>query len=273
MRTKMVFTIGGSIKPVTRAFSSISIHKLTDHVVEMRMEKAPVNSFDSDMLKEFASSVKRLENDTNVKGLVLTSAFPRVFSAGLDLKELTAPSEENFKRFWRAVQHAWKSYYLSPLVTVAAINGSSPAMGAILALSSDYRLMGKSDKARFGLNETSLGMIPPPWLMALTAQVIGTRQAELHLLMGTLCLPHEAKAVGYVDGVCEPDELLATAIAWCDKACAIPRQARGALKIEQRKQIASLCDESSVSFMSNCVLGTEFQSTLARVLEGLKKKK
>lgn len=54
----------------------------------------------------------------------LLQAVPKIFSAGLDIKEMCGKSAEHYAEFWRAVQEMWLKLYKSNMVTIAAINAS-----------------------------------------------------------------------------------------------------------------------------------------------------
>ena len=86
------------------------------------------------MLLSIKNAVKELENDTHIKAFVLTSKFNKqVFSAGLDLMEMYQPrSRTHLVDFWTSVQDCWLQLYMSPLASVACINGTSPAGGCLL---------------------------------------------------------------------------------------------------------------------------------------------
>ena len=85
-------------------------------VVILRMVKRPVNSFDIEMLRSFEAVIRALESDPEVEGLVLTSGFAKVFTAGLDLKALISPARSEFEAFWATFESMWRTFYLSPLV-------------------------------------------------------------------------------------------------------------------------------------------------------------
>jgi 3,2-trans-enoyl-CoA isomerase len=123
-------------------------------IVELQMSAPPVNTFTTEMLNNFRYTLEDLEANPKVKGLVLTSAVPNIYSAGLDLNEMHKPSRADFCRFWGTFEMAWVAFYMTPLATVSAIDGACPALGAVMALSSDYRVMVNNPKYRMGLNET-----------------------------------------------------------------------------------------------------------------------
>lgn len=99
-------------------------------VAVIRMNKPPVNTFNKQAFVDLQDTIKELENDRNTGGLILTSSCNNVFSAGLDLAELS-PDEAKLKEFWTAFESMWSTLYLTPLPTVAAINGACPALGTI----------------------------------------------------------------------------------------------------------------------------------------------
>jgi len=56
--------------------------------------------------------------------------------------------------------------YSFPLPVVVAAEGHSIAMGAIMLLAADLRI-GKDADTKYGLNETAIGMVLPPFGMEL----------------------------------------------------------------------------------------------------------
>jgi 3,2-trans-enoyl-CoA isomerase len=75
-----------------------------------------------------------------VDGFVLASSNPKIFSAGLDMKEFMVPDPEHLSTFWTAVQDMWLALYGTPKATSAAIAGHAPAGGCLMALCCDHRV-------------------------------------------------------------------------------------------------------------------------------------
>ena len=80
--------------PVTRAVSTTAAARSSDlvqvepavgadGVSRMLLARPPVNSLDRSMLAAIEQTLKQLEGDKGVKGVVLTAAKPGVFSSGL----------------------------------------------------------------------------------------------------------------------------------------------------------------------------------------------
>ena len=65
--------------------SELLLEERFGNVCVLKMAKGPVNTFDIDMMKLFQNKIVELENDPEIEGVVLTSAYDGIFSAGLDL--------------------------------------------------------------------------------------------------------------------------------------------------------------------------------------------
>jgi enoyl-CoA hydratase/carnithine racemase len=72
----------------------------------IRMNKLPANSLNIEFMKQLTAAIVDAEKDVNVKGFVLTSNSPKVFSAGLDLLEL-ARKDLDIGDFWNSLQELW----------------------------------------------------------------------------------------------------------------------------------------------------------------------
>ncbi|KDR09023.1 enoyl-CoA delta isomerase 1, mitochondrial-like [Zootermopsis nevadensis] len=163
------------------------------------MQRLPVNSLNLELLQELYSVLDTLEKDRS-RGMILTSASPTVFSAGLDILEMYKPKQDRAVAFWTTLQDVWLKLFGSSYPTVAAINGHSPAGGCLVALSCEYRVM-VGPKYTIGLNETQLGIVAPKWFQFSMKNVISSRQAELALTTGRLFTTDEALKIGLIDEV------------------------------------------------------------------------
>lgn len=245
-------------------------------VAVMRMQSPPVNSLSLDFLTEFSIGVEKLEMDRSCRGLIITSTLPKVFSAGLDIMEMYGKSPERCGEFWKAVQEMWIKLYGSNMVTIAAINGSSPAGGCLMALSCDYRIMADNPRYSIGLNETQLGIVAPFWFKDTMANTVGQRNTELALELGLLYSAPEALKIGLVDKLVPEDQVLTTATETMTKWLNIPDHARQITKAMMRKQtldkLLSNREADTHNFVS-FITKDSIQKSLRMYLEMLKKRK
>jgi len=187
------------------------VHPTNPEISILRMNNPPVNALSKQFMADLQKSIQDCERDEKTRAVILTSNKPGVFCAGLDLKEIWRKSEEEIVAFWTQIQDTSRTLYGSQLLTVAAINGTSPAGGTLLAFSCDHRVMVDHPKFRIGLNETQLGLAAPEWFKVPYQNLLGNRRAEKYLYQGTLLSVADAHRDGLVDDVCrspEPAKLL-----------------------------------------------------------------
>ncbi|KYO35952.1 enoyl-CoA delta isomerase 1, mitochondrial [Alligator mississippiensis] len=245
-------------------------------VAVMKMKSPPVNSLSLDFLTEFSISLEKLENDRGCRGVILTSAVPKIFSAGLDIKEMCGKSAEHYAEFWRAVQEMWLKLYKSNMVTIAAINGNCPAGGCLMAVSCDYRIMAENPKYSIGLNETQLGIVAPFWFKDTIANTIGHRATERSLQLGLLYSASDALKIGIVDELVPEEKVLNAAAATMSQWLAIPDYARQISKSMMRKPTLDRLlthRESDIQNFVSFVTKDSIQKSLQTYMESLKQRK
>lgn len=192
------------------------------------LAKPPVNSLNLEFMTELAEQLKALEADRAVKAVVLASSYPRIFSAGLvqfavlgrgclmycvlhpanttllcsvqDITEMYKPDPVRLGSFWRSFQTMFSTLYGLAKPVVAAIDGNAPAGGCLLAVASDYRIMGDGN-FKIGLNETQLGIAAPQWFADAFVATVGQRyrtnkhqsHSHLHAVSSLFCVSPAAK--------------------------------------------------------------------------------
>ncbi|KPP76679.1 3,2-trans-enoyl-CoA isomerase-like [Scleropages formosus] len=245
-------------------------------IAMMRFQSPPVNSLTLDFLTEFATNLEKLEMDKGCRGVVLTSALPKIFSAGLDIREMYGKSPEHCREFWKAVQEMWLKLYGSSMVTVAAINGSSPAGGCLMALACDYRIMADNPRYSIGLNETQLGIVAPFWFKENMVNTVGHRMAEISLQLGLLYSAPDALKMGLVDQLVAEEAVVTTATETMAKWFAVPGHARQITKSVMRKPtIDKLLSnrEDDINNFVTFITKDSIQKSLKMYMESLRKKK
>jgi enoyl-CoA hydratase/carnithine racemase len=146
--------------------SGIRIEKMGTAAV-LRLDKARGNAIDEPLVKDLLEATRALAADPDVRGVLLASAHPKIFSPGLDLVTLVEYDRPAMERFMLLfAEMVWALYGL-PKPMVAAVNGAAVAGGCILALTADLRILCQG--AQIGLNEVKVG-VPLPWTVTLLLQ-------------------------------------------------------------------------------------------------------
>ena len=85
--------------------STVVIHREGPEldIAQIQLKAKPVNSLSTATCIELTEAIRELEADPDVRGLVLGSGIPNMFSAGLDIKEMLKPPDD-LAKFWTAVQ-------------------------------------------------------------------------------------------------------------------------------------------------------------------------
>jgi enoyl-CoA hydratase len=125
--------------------------------------ESKVNILSRSMWADLDEALRQVGVDDTVRGLVLTSGKPGVFMAGADLKELasaTGVDHSPARALIETGRNVLNALENMPFPTVACIDGAALGGGLELGLACDYRLAGTHPKARVGLPEVALGLIP-----------------------------------------------------------------------------------------------------------------
>jgi len=100
-----------------------------------------------------------------------------------------------------------------PVPTIAAINGFALGGGCELAMSCDIRYA--SSKARFGQPEVGLGITPGFSGTQRLTRLVGKAKAMEMILTADMIKADEALAIGLVNKVVEPEQLMDEVYSLC----------------------------------------------------------
>jgi enoyl-CoA hydratase/carnithine racemase len=163
-----------------------------------------LNSMTLEMHELVRIALNDVKTDNSVGSIVIIGTG-RAFSAGSDVSSLSKLSPEEAKTFSEKGQETIKEIMRHPKPVIAAVNGYALGGGCELALACDFRIT--SEKARFGLPEVSLGLIPGWGGTTLLAGLIGMAKAKEMILTGSMVNAEEAREIGLVMKIVEVDKL------------------------------------------------------------------
>ncbi|KAJ6643143.1 Enoyl-CoA delta isomerase 1, mitochondrial [Pseudolycoriella hygida] len=242
-------------------------------IAVVTMNRKPVNGLSLELFEAMSKALDDLENN-RIRGAILTSSCPTVFSAGLDLNELYQPDKKRFKAFWTTFQDVWLKLYGSSFPTAAAINGHAPAGGCFLAISCEYRVMCPDYK--IGLNETRLGIIAPIFLRASMRNTVSNREAEKALTLGTLYSTEDALKIGLIDEIAiykvKAIERCENFLAQFNNVSSIARSfTKRSLRQKDLEELENCREEDFNIFWSN-LIEPSVQKQIGDYMQSLKKK-
>ncbi len=221
---------------------STTIVTVDDGIATLTLAHGKVNSINETLVDDLDKSLDRIEQDENVRAVILTGR-EKFFSFGFDVPELLTLSREDLVRFFTKHTALLARLFMFDRPIVAAINGHATAGGCMLITPCDYRIIA-SGKARVGLNEINLGVAVFGGSAEMLRYCVGNRNAERILNEGTLYTVDQARELGLVDQVVEPEELTTTATAKAKELGNKPKAAYRAIRKLTRGAIAERITES-----------------------------
>ncbi len=185
--------------------------EIDGRVAVLTLNNPPANALTSRLLDDFLRLLDRAELD-GVRAVVIVGAG-RVFSTGVDTAELGAlQSAEEFRLRSRQGQELLRRIEGASTPVIAAINGLCLGGGLELALACHFRFC--SDRARLGLPEVQLGIIPGLGGTQRLPRLVGLSRALDLILTGDTITAERAFEIGLVDRIVSRKDVLLEARAF-----------------------------------------------------------
>ena len=185
----------------------LELHESTALIRLARPEK--LNALSRQMKQQLRHILDELENNRDVRALIVTGAGGRAFCAGTDIADLARLDEHNAKEFAEEGQQLGDRLEHFPVPVIAAINGIAAGGGTELALGCHLRLASRN--AQLSLPEIKLGIIPGYGGTQRLMRSIGVGRALEMILTGKSISAEEAERLGLVNRVVEPEKLIGEA--------------------------------------------------------------
>jgi enoyl-CoA hydratase len=208
--------------------------EVADGVAVLTLDRPPMNAFDLDLGREVLQRIRDAGERADVGALVLTGGR-KLFAAGADVKAMATWGPDEVKPSVDALGDACDLLEMLPIVTIAAVNGYALGGGLELALACDLRVA--ADDAVLGQPEIALGVIPGAGGTQRLVPLIGAGRARDLVYTGRRIAASEALAIGLVDRIVPPDEVLETALTTARGFAAGPRRALAAAKAALRAAV------------------------------------
>ena len=184
----------------------VTLERRPDGVALIRLDRPKANALSGPVLAQFYEVANDLHADP--PGAVVLWGGRRIFAAGADIAELGQGAQQVGSNFVSALG----TLETLPRATIAAINGYALGGGLELAMAFDFRVCAEDSK--LGLPEVLLGVIPGGGGTQRLPRLIGSSRAKELIMTGRQVRADEALAIGLVNRVVAPDDVLESALAW-----------------------------------------------------------
>jgi enoyl-CoA hydratase len=168
-----------------------------------------LNALNSQTIDELRRHFLDLQQDRDVRVVIVTGAGEKAFVAGADINELAAQTPTGGREHALAGQRLLETIENLGKPVIAAINGYALGGGCELAMACTLRLA--ADTAKLGQPEVALGLLPGYAGTQRLPRLVGTGKALEMMLTGAPITADEALRIGLVNRVVPAAELMAEA--------------------------------------------------------------
>lgn len=200
-----------------------------------------LNAISTELTTELKQLLDEVENDKELRVLVVTGSGDKAFVAGADIQELVVRDAIMGRDVSRLRQELFSRLENLHVPVIGAINGYALGGGLELALACSIRI--SSDKAQYGAPEVKLGIIPGDGGTQRLPRLVGLGRAMEMILTGDFIDAEEAYRIGLVNKIVPHEELMETTLKLAKKIASRPplavRFAKDAVNRSQEGDLVS----------------------------------
>jgi enoyl-CoA hydratase len=169
-----------------------------------------LNALNVETLEELVETFEEMGDDPKVGGVILTGEGEKAFVAGADIAEMLEMGVREAHDFSSLGQETLDMIETLEKPVIAAVNGYALGGGLEIAMACDIILA--SEKSRFGQPEVKLGTLPGFGGTQRLVRRVGMHLAKEIIFSGLMFDAHRALAMGLINGVYPPEQLMDAAI-------------------------------------------------------------
>lgn len=187
--------------------SVVQYETLADHVAVVTLNRPDAaNAMSRKLLSELNACIDNINQDKTIRCVIITAQGEKAFCAGADLKERKGMGNAQTIAAVRKIGETVTNVEQINVPVIAAINGAAFGGGLELALACDIRVA--SEKAKMGLTETSLAIIPGAGGTQRLSRLIGLGQAKKMIFTAERITAAKALELGLVEQISAKETLL-----------------------------------------------------------------
>jgi enoyl-CoA hydratase len=183
------------------------LYEVSEGIATITINRPDVlNALNLQVLADLLDAIAKVKADAAVKVVILTGAG-RSFIAGADIAQMSGFCVRDGMKFGDMGHAVLSGLEALDKPVIAAVNGFALGGGTEVSLGCDF--VYASTKAKFGQPEVNLGIIPGFGGTQRLARTVGMNKARELIYTGDVIGAEEAKRIGLVAEIYEPEELMA----------------------------------------------------------------
>jgi len=205
-------------------------------ITTIRLENPPLNLVTVELTRSLDRALADVESDPDVRCVVLTGTGERAFCAGSDVKEFESLHGRVGEGKLLLEKAVYRRIARLPVPTIAAIQADALGGGLELALCCDLRVA--DERAKLGLPEVRLGVMPGSGGTQRLPRIVGIAKAKELILMGEIISASAALEIGLVNRVTAAGRAVDEAMKMAETIAE-----RGPLAVREAKQALDLAGD------------------------------
>ena len=199
-------------------------------IAHLELVNPPLNLVTRELTEQLRDALAQLAAADDVRAVVVSGRGERAFCAGSHIGEFEALRGRVAEGKLLLEKLVYRQLAQLPMPTIAAIEGDALGGGLELALCCDLRIA--SARARLGMPEVRLAVLPGSGGTQRLPRVVGPARAKELILTGRIISADEAERIGLVNQVVPAGEARKAAEAVAEEIAA-----RGPLAVREAKRL------------------------------------
>ncbi|GGK81057.1 3-hydroxyacyl-CoA dehydrogenase/enoyl-CoA hydratase family protein [Haloarcula sebkhae] len=220
-------------------FDNVTVEYPGDMVGHIELDRPHrMNTVSPELMDDLADAVDLLEDDDEVRAILLTGAGDKAFSAGADVQAMASNATPlDAIELSRKGQQTFGKLEECSMPVVAGIDGYALGGGMELATCADLRVA--SERSELGQPEHNLGLLPGWGGTQRLARIVGEGRAKEIIFTGDRYDADEMAEYGFINEVVDNDALHERALEMATDMAAGPPVAQ---KLTKRAMLAGRDD-------------------------------
>ncbi len=197
-------------------FDTIIVEYPTEMVGQIILNRPhQLNTINLDLISEFETALEMLEEDDDVRAILITGAGDRAFSAGADAMGMAgAANPIDAVKLSREGQRVWGKLEDASVPVVVGIDGFCLGGGMELSMCADMRIA--TERSELGQPEFNLGLLPGWGGTQRLKHIVGEGRAKEIIFTADRYPAERMEEFGFINEVVGNDELEEKAVELAD---------------------------------------------------------
>jgi len=239
------------------AYTNLTLERKDAVAIVTIARPEKLNALNRAVLGEIDHVFTALAADASVRAIVVTGAGEKSFVAGADIGELSVLDTRGAEEASAYGSAIFRRIERMRAPVIAAVNGFALGGGCELAIACHMRYA--SEKAKFGLPEVGLGIIPGYGGTQRLPRLVGLGIASELIATGRMVDANEALRIGLVNRVVPAAELMDAVLALA-----------GEIASKAPLAVAAALEAARLGLETDLDTGLRFESTLFGILGSTK---